>query len=77
MLEEFYEKTREFVIYISNHPTLERHKVDCIDALCLAVSGFLGLKNGFVSVPKVPEKDARGLEMQIVYGAKERVYTNG
>jgi predicted RNase H-like nuclease len=71
VLEEFYEKTRDFVSYVSTHPVLRNHQVDCMDALCLAVSGLLGLKNGFSSIPEVPEKDAKVLNMEIVYGKKE------
>ncbi len=71
VLEEFYDKTREFVSYISSHPILRSHQVDCMDALCLAVSGLLGLNNGFTSIPAAPTKDARGLNMEIVYGKKK------
>lgn len=70
VLEEFYEKTRDFVKYISEHSVLRKHRTDCMDALCLAVSGLLGIKNGFVSIPEVPAKDAKGLRMEIVYGKK-------
>ncbi len=70
VLGEFYDRTREFVSYISSHQLLKSHQVDCIDALCLAVSGVLGINNGFTSIPNDPQKDARGLDMEIVYGNK-------
>lgn len=70
VLGEFYDRTREFVSHISSHPLLRSHQVDCVDALCLAVSGLLGLNNGFTSIPNAPSKDARGLNMEIVYGKK-------
>lgn len=70
VLEEFYDKTRDFVSYIFSHPILRNHQVDCIDALSLAVSGLFGLNNGFTSIPEAPAKDARGLNMEIVYGKK-------
>ncbi len=70
VLEEFYGKTREFVSYIAAHSVLWSYRVDCIDALCLAVSGLLGLNNGFTTIPEVPAKDARDLNMEIVYGEK-------
>lgn len=70
VLEEFYQKTRDFVRYISEHSVLRSHQIDCIDALCLAVSGLLGLRNGYTSIQEVPSKDARGLNMEIVYGKK-------
>jgi predicted RNase H-like nuclease len=74
VLEEFYNRTREFVSYISSRPVLRSHQVDCMDALCLAVSGLLGLNNGFTSIPSDPVKDARGLNMEIVYGKKVSEY---
>ena len=48
--------------------------MDSIDALCLAVSGLLGLNNGFTSIPSDPVKDVRGLNMEIVYGKKVSEY---
>lgn len=56
--------------YISEHPKLGKIKEDCIDALCLAVTGMLGLKNGFRSIPEKPALDSRGLAMQMVYAEK-------
>lgn len=74
VLEKFYDKTKEFVSYISSHPVLRSHRADCIDALSLAVSGLLGLDNGFTSIPDAPAQDARGLNMEIIYG-KKRIIT--
>lgn len=70
VMEEFYDRTGDFISYISSHPVLKNHLVDCVDALCLAVSGMLGLKNGFSTIPSNPTKDARGLNMEIIYGNK-------
>ncbi len=70
VLREFYDRISEFVSYISSHPVLRSHQVDCMDALCLAVSGLLGINNGFTSIPNDPPKDAKGLNMEIVYGKK-------
>ncbi|MDR3564559.1 MAG: DUF429 domain-containing protein [Negativicutes bacterium] len=41
---------------------------DFIDAMVLAVSGLLGMKNGFDTIPKQPQRDRRGLPMEVVYG---------
>lgn len=71
VLEEFYENTAEFVAYVTAHPVLKKHLIDCIDALCLAVSGLLGLENGVATIPEQPAKDARGISMEIVYGRKK------
>ena len=49
---------------------LKNHLVDCVDELCLAVSGLLGLNNGFSIIPSNQSKDARGLYMEIIYGNK-------
>ena len=40
---------------------------DIIDALCLAVTGLIGLERGFATIPQVPEKDSHGLDMQMIY----------
>jgi len=73
VLEEFHDKTAEFISYIKSHPVLKNHQVDCVDALCLAVSGLLGLKNGFSTIPDNPVKDARGLNMEIIFGRKSHI----
>ncbi len=45
-----------------------RKKIDdVIDALCLAVTGMLGLENGFKTIPENPMMDKQGLLMQMVY----------
>ena len=41
--------------------------VDVIDALCLAVIGRIGVKEGFKTIPVSPEKDSRGINMEMVY----------
>lgn len=70
VLEQYYDQTPEFIDYISEHPKLGKIVEDCIDALCLAVTGMLGLKRGFRSIPERPALDRRGLLMQMVYAEK-------
>jgi len=70
VLEQYYNQTSEFMDYISEHPKLGKITADCIDALCLAVTGMLGLKNGFRSIPEKPALDNRGLAMQMIYAEK-------
>lgn len=41
---------------------------DFVDAMVLAVMGHMGMQNGFATIPEQPEKDRRGLPMEIVYG---------
>jgi len=40
---------------------------DFVDAMVLAVIGYIGMQNGFLTIPEHPEKDCRGLPMEIVY----------
>lgn len=71
VMEEFYDKTSEFIEVVSKDPTLSKYQVDCVDALCLAVSARMCMMNGLRSIPEVPERDAREIPMRIVYGNKE------
>jgi predicted RNase H-like nuclease len=47
-------------------PRLSNKLDDLFDALVLAVTGAIGLKNGFVTLPEIPQKDQKGIAMQIV-----------
>ena len=67
VLEEYYDKTLEFMKYVLENPRLSGIAEDCIDALCLAVTGMLGLKNGVRSIPENPMQDSWGITMQMVY----------
>lgn len=40
---------------------------DFVDAMVLSVIGHIGMQNGFETIPEQPEKDSRGLPMEIVY----------
>jgi predicted RNase H-like nuclease len=70
ILRQHYDKTTDFIEYVRNNPKLCKLEVDCIDALCLAVTGMLGLENGFNTIPENPRCDRRGLLMQMVYANK-------
>jgi len=52
---------------ISHDPVLKNHLDDVLDAVCLAIIGDMGVRNGFCTIPKDPQKDQKGLLMQIVY----------
>lgn len=67
VLEQHYDQTGEFMQYVIEHPILSKIIEDCIDAMCLAVTGMLGLKNSFRSIPEKPMRDSRGILMQMVY----------
>jgi predicted RNase H-like nuclease/5'-deoxynucleotidase YfbR-like HD superfamily hydrolase len=71
VMEDFYDKTDEFIEAILKDPILSKYQVDCIDALCLAVSARMSMVNGMRTIPEVPEKDVRGIPMRIVYGSKK------
>lgn len=40
---------------------------DFVDAMVLAVLGHMGMQSGFETIPQRPQKDSRGLPMEIVY----------
>jgi predicted RNase H-like nuclease/predicted house-cleaning noncanonical NTP pyrophosphatase (MazG superfamily) len=67
LLSRYYDRTWEFIASVSAAPEFNRMLEDCIDALCLAVTGMLGKKNGFRSLPDTPQEDSRGILMQIIY----------
>lgn len=70
VLRDYYDRTDEFVSFILSDEKWYRLRVDCMDALCLAVSGLLGNAHGFATIPAKPSRDARGLAMEIVVGKK-------
>ncbi|NOW91072.1 putative house-cleaning noncanonical NTP pyrophosphatase (MazG superfamily) [Clostridium beijerinckii] len=41
---------------------------DVIDALCLAITGGIGLESGSETISELPMEDKRGMKMQMVYG---------
>jgi predicted RNase H-like nuclease len=67
VLSKYYDKTDEIKELIYSNPGLKAFKDDIIDALCLAVTGRIGFKNGFKTIPEMPMKDSRGILMQMVY----------
>ena len=68
LLAKYYEKTQEVEQCVFNEPKLLSIADDIIDALCLAVTGLVGLQKGFGTIPLEPMTDSRGLKMQMVYG---------
>ena len=71
ILKEYFHQTAEFMRYVRNDIKLCKVEVDCIDALCLAVTGILGRESNFTSIPKNPYLDRQGILMQMVYSQKE------
>lgn len=67
LLNQYYDKTEEIVKYMLMDSNLCKIAYDVIDALCLAVTGMIGVKNGFSTIPAKPMKDSRGITMQMVY----------
>ena len=67
ILERYYPSAREVVEkFLADVPY--RKKIDdVIDALCLAVTGMIGLESGFKTIPEDPMKDEQGILMQMVY----------
>lgn len=70
ILQQHYDQTTDFIEHVRNNPKLRKIEVDCIDALCLAVTGMLGMESGFKYLPEKPSNDRRGLRMQMVYANK-------
>lgn len=70
ILQRHYDKTTDFIVHVRNNPKLRKIEVDCIDALCLAITGMLGMESGFKYIPEKPSNDRRGLRMQMVYANK-------
>ena len=78
--DEFKEKFKEFkkrgythIISIhissglSSTPEICKMVSKEFDALALAVTGMIGVKEGFKTIPENPEKDSRGINMEMVY----------
>lgn len=66
-LQDYFDKTHDIVNYIAGNPALCKLMEDCVDALCLAVTAWLGSQHGYKSIPVNPSKDNRGLPMQMIY----------
>jgi Uncharacterized conserved protein len=68
ILRKYYKKS-DLVINKYLEEVSSRKKIDdVIDALVLAITGVLGLKNGFETIPEEPSMDQRGIKMQMIYG---------
>ncbi len=74
LLSEYYPESYEVVEHFKRiAPASLSLKIDdVIDALVLAVTGIMGLNNGFISLPENPPKDSTGVIMQIVSANLER-----
>lgn len=67
LLRKYYPKSDELLeIFKTKYPALLSKTDDLLDALSLAVIGAIGLKNGFHTIPNIPSKDAKSINMQIV-----------
>lgn len=67
LLSRYYEKTGKIKELLYLDDKFKYIKDDIIDALCLAITGMLGYKNGFKTIPEDPMKDSRGMLMQMIY----------
>ncbi|MTV48280.1 DUF429 domain-containing protein [Heliobacillus mobilis] len=66
LLKGYYDKTSRVEKIMNEDPRLRKMKDDVIDALCLAVTGMLGMKYGLKTIPEKPTHDRRCIPMQIV-----------
>lgn len=70
LLSRYYDKTDDVITNAVSNPRLKNCLDDVIDALCLAVTGMIGLNNRLKSIPETPGFDKVSLLMQIVYADK-------
>lgn len=68
ILREYYNDSNLVIDKFLKDVPARKKIDDVIDALCLAITGVLGLENGFETITKVPMEDKRGIKMQMVYG---------
>ena len=71
LLDSYCDQTHRILQYVNTRPELEQIMVDVVDALALAVTGMIGVKEGFKTIPENPEKDSRGIMMEMVYAELE------
>ncbi|MDA8441874.1 MAG: DUF429 domain-containing protein [Peptococcaceae bacterium] len=67
VLGHYYEQAQDVIKHAQNNEELKNCLDDVVDALCLAIIGMLGLKNGFKTIPENPKMDRQGILMQMVY----------
>ncbi|EDT73544.1 DUF429 domain-containing protein [Clostridium butyricum] len=67
ILKKYYSDSKRVVEKFLQEVPSRKKIDDVIDALCLSVTGFLGMKYGLNSIPKNPEVDINGIKMQMVY----------
>ena len=67
ILKRYLFNINELIEDISRNTVLKNRLDDVLDAICLAVVGDFGVNTEFHSIPEKPEKDKKGLLMQIVY----------
>lgn len=67
LLERHYPKTKEILAHLESRSELQGLLEDCLDALCLAVTGRAGFEKGFGTLPEKPMTDSRGIPMQMVF----------
>ena len=67
ILQRYYPSASEVVGKFLADVPYRKKTDDVIDALCLAVTGMLGLENEFKTIPEYPMMDTRGILMQMIY----------
>jgi predicted RNase H-like nuclease len=66
VLKKVYPHIESILDYsIKNFRRKDLKTEDVLDATCLAVNGYIGLKQGFLKMPDNPEYDNNGIKMQI------------
>lgn len=69
ILERIYPNVTDILDHaIDNFRRRDVKAHNVLDAICLALGGYLGLKNGFYNIPSEPQYDSTGLKMEISIG---------
>ena len=67
LLERYCDQTDSILQHVNTRPELDQIIVDVVDALSLAVTGMIGVEEGFKTIPEKAVKDSRGIMMEMVY----------
>jgi predicted RNase H-like nuclease len=67
LLSQYYDLTKDVISSARTNQKLKNSIDDVIDALCLAVTGMVGIEKGLGSIPGDPIEDKHNILMQMVY----------
>jgi predicted RNase H-like nuclease len=75
VLRKVYPNIDEILEYsIKQYRRKDLKADDVLDAVCVAINGYAGLKNGFTKMPNEAEYDSNGIKMQIEVANYSEIY---